>query len=73
MMVCDQDVPQLRKRHACRDKLPGNAVTAIDDIRGIIDEDDLGGRNSVCARAWATTSAEQNETSLSRVLSPEGW
>jgi hypothetical protein len=65
MMMRDQYVSQARQRHTHGDKLPSYAITTIDEVGGIIDEDDLGGCDSVRAGSRSAPSAEQNQASSS--------
>src|SRR4029077_16901584 len=39
-----------------------HAIAAVDDVRGVVPDDDLGRRRTRPPRAWAATSPQQNES-----------
>ena len=61
MLVRDEDMTQGRQWYSCEDKLSGNAVAAIDDIRNVVTDDDLGRRGARFSRPRPASSAEENE------------
>jgi hypothetical protein len=58
--------------HAGKGELPGDAVTAIDDICGAIRDDHLRGCRSGCPRTGSTTGAEEDESGLRSWPLPAG-
>jgi len=60
--VRHENVAQRGQWHIRHDELTSHAVAAVDDIRGVVPDDDLGRRRTRLPRAWATTSPEQDES-----------
>ena len=62
MVVRHEDVAQRGQWHVRQDKLTSHAVAAVDDIRGVVPDDDLGRGRTRLPRAWAAASPEQDES-----------
>jgi hypothetical protein len=62
MLVGDEDMTQGRQRYSCEDKLSRNAVAAIDDVRNVVTDDDLGRRGTRFSRPRPASSAEEDES-----------
>jgi hypothetical protein len=71
VLMRNQNVPQTCKRHTRGYELASDAVTTIDYVGGVIDDDDLRGHNSVRPGSRPTTCTEQNEAGSSRLLSAD--
>jgi hypothetical protein len=55
VVMGDEDVPKISKRHICEYQLPANSFSAIDDIGDVVDENDPRGLPSHLIRSRAST------------------
>ena len=61
VLVRDKDVPQGRQLDAREDKLPGDAVPAIDDVWRVVREDHLGRSGRHFPRSRSSAGAEKDQ------------
>jgi hypothetical protein len=60
--VRDEDVSESRQGYSGRHQLPGNTVTAVNDIGNPAAHYHLCGRRARRSRTWPTAGAEQDES-----------
>src|SRR4051812_7207835 len=73
MLMRHEQVAQRGQWHIRKDKLTGHAVAAVDDIRGVVADDDLRRCGTCLPRAWAATSPEQDDSCLDGLASDSIW
>src|SRR5690349_7121979 len=67
MVVRDEDMTQRRQRQASADELSCYAVTTIDDVEAVADDNRLRARHRVDTRPRTAACAEEDETRLRRL------
>jgi hypothetical protein len=73
VVVRQKDVAQRRQWHIGKHKLTGHAVAAVDHIRGVVSDNDLGRRRTRLARPWSTTSPEEDQSRPCRLAFASVW
>ena len=71
VMVCEEDVPELRQRYVGEHKLTGDAVAAIDHVRCVVDKYDLSRRRGRLSWPWSAARTEEDQLHL--VALPRRW
>src|SRR5690348_1103197 len=61
MLVGDEDVTNARERDARHHELPGDTVTTIDHVRGVVRDNHLRRRRTRLARPWTSSRSEEYE------------
>jgi hypothetical protein len=67
MVVRDEDMAQSVERDVRGGELSSDAVTAVDHVGGVVDENDLRRRDSVRAGTRPTSGPEQDQSRLRRL------
>jgi hypothetical protein len=66
MMMGDENVPDVRQRHAGENQLARHAIAAVDDIGVVAEEDHLRGRGALLPRPRAAGGPEEDQPRFRR-------
>lgn len=73
VVVRQEDVAQRRQWHIGENKLTSHTVAAVDHIRGVVFDNDLGRCRTRLARPWSTTRPEEDQSRPCRLVFASAW